>query len=101
MDVEARENSRPPRVTDGAISDAELTALAIAADPDAPVGPDAIPFALCLAQSAGLLPQWYMPPPATRSGGKWRTPVVLAIVVALLLIEALGLCSTYGQVVVG
>jgi|SRR5271157_3615982 len=83
------------------LTDAELTALALAADPDEPLGADAVPLALYMAQSAGLLPQWYMPPAAARFSNKWLTPVVLAIVLALLVIEAWGLCSTYGQVVVG
>jgi hypothetical protein len=33
------------------------------------------------------------------SGSRWRTPIIVAIVVAFLMIEAWGLCSTYGQVV--
>jgi ABC-type maltose transport system permease subunit len=32
-----------------------------------------------------------------RSGPRWRRPVVLAIIAAFLLIEALGLCNTFGQ----
>jgi hypothetical protein len=37
-----------------------------------------------------------MPPAMARSGPRWRVPVVMAIVGAFLLIEALGLCNTYG-----
>jgi hypothetical protein len=29
-------------------------------------------------------------------GGRWRTPVVITVISAFLLIEALGLCNTYG-----
>jgi hypothetical protein len=42
-----------------------------------------------------------MPPVRARRGRRGRTAVVLAIVVAFLVIEAVGLCSTYGQLVVG
>jgi hypothetical protein len=40
-----------------------------------------------------------MPPAMASTGHRWRTPVILAIVLAFLMIEAWGLCSTYGQVV--
>jgi hypothetical protein len=78
-------------------TDEELTALALAADLSAPLPDDAIPLGMHLALFAGALPQWYMPPAMPRSGQRWRLPVVLAIVSAFLLIEALGLCNTYGQ----
>jgi hypothetical protein len=83
---------------EGGLTDAELTSLAMAADPDAPLSDDAIPLSLHLAQFAGAaLPQWYMAPAASRSGQRWRTPVVVTIIAAFLLIEALGLCNTFGQ----
>jgi hypothetical protein len=79
------------------LSEVELTALALAADPDAPLGDDAVPLSLHLAQFAGAaLPQWYMPPAMARGGSKWRVPVIGTIVAAFVLIEALGLCNTYG-----
>ena len=79
------------------LSETELTALALAADPDAPLSDDAVPLSLHLAQFAGAaLPQWYMPPAMARSGSKWRVPVIGTIVGAFVLIEALGLCNTYG-----
>jgi hypothetical protein len=80
------------------LTDAELTSLALAADPDAPLDADAVPFHIHLAQFAGAaLPQWYMAPATAHSGRRWRTPVVLTIVAAFLLIEGLGLCNTFGQ----
>ena len=80
------------------LTDAELTALALAADPDAPISADAVPFTLHMAQFAGAaLPGWYMAPAVARGGRRWRLPVVLAIVSAFVLIEALGLCNTFGQ----
>jgi hypothetical protein len=85
-----------------ALSDEELAALALAADPDTPVGDDAV----CLWELTGsgaddLLPEWYMPSPATglpRLRG-WRRWVILLIIASFLAIEAYGLCSTYGRVV--
>jgi hypothetical protein len=40
-----------------------------------------------------------MPTPMARSGSRWRVPVVVAIVAAFVIIEAFGLCSTFGQLV--
>jgi len=80
-------------------SDDELTELALAADPEAPIGEDAVPLAVYLDQAPGLLPSWYMPTPMVRRGKTWRLPVVLVIVAAFVIIEAFGLCSTFGQLV--
>ena len=77
------------------VTDEELTELALAADLNAPIPADAVPIHVHLAQFAAPLPLWYMPPVA-RSGGRWKTPIVLAVVGAFLLIDALGLCNTYG-----
>lgn len=81
------------------ISEAELAELALAADPDAPLDDDAVPLAVYLDQAPGLLPSWYMPSPMIRRGKGWRVPVVLVIVAAFVIIEAFGLCSTFGQLV--
>jgi hypothetical protein len=80
-------------------TEAELTELALAADPDAPMGDDAVPLAVYLNEAPGLLPSWYMPSPMVRHGTRWRVPVVLVIVAAFVIIEAFGLCSTFGQLV--
>jgi hypothetical protein len=92
-------DSQPlPNPLDLPLTDAELTALALAADPDAAPDKDAVPLHIHLAQFAGAaLPQWYMAPATASSGRRWRTPVVLTIVAAFLLIEGLGLCNTFGQ----
>jgi hypothetical protein len=79
-----------------AISDEELTELALAADPDEPLPEDAVPIGVHLAQFAAPLPAWYMPPVVRMGGRRWRAPVVLAVVAAFLLIDAMGLCNTYG-----
>jgi len=89
-----------PITTDGeglALSDEELTALALAAETDAPLDIDAVPLDVYLANTVGPLPDWYMAPVMARHSGRRRKAVILAIVGAFLLIEAFGLCSTYGQ----
>src|SRR6266576_1400101 len=81
------------------VSDEELTELALAADPDSPVGDDATSFFDVAGPGAGgLLPEWYMPGgagPGRVTG--WRRSVALVIVAAFLLITAYGLCNTYGD----
>jgi hypothetical protein len=77
-------------------TDEELTELALAADPDAPLPRDAVPISVHLSQFAAPLPLWYMPP-VVRSGGRsWKKPVVLAVISAFVLIDAFGLCNTFG-----
>lgn len=86
----------------GALTDEELTELALAADPDAGVADGAVPLSEFLGAGAGsaLLPDWYMPAPA--GAGRllqgWRRRVVLLIVASFVLLNAYGLCSTYGYV---
>lgn len=90
------------RTAEVALTDDELTALALAADPDAPVDDAAPSFwqLTGLADRAGPLPEWYMPSPLLGRPplrGWWRW-VALVIVVAFVAINAYGLCSTYGPV---
>lgn len=80
-------------------SDEELTALALAADPDAPLDAGAIPLDSSSASSLGLLPSWYMPAIALGAAHRYWKIVVVVLVATLLAIEAAGLCSTYGQLV--
>jgi hypothetical protein len=87
------------------LTDAELTELALAADPNAGVDADAVPLATFLADGSGggeelLLPDWYMPAPMAsgRLLQGWRRRVVLLIVASFVLLNAYGLCSTYGFV---
>jgi hypothetical protein len=89
------------------LTDDELTALALAGDPDAPIPDDAVNL-WELERSGedadgaeGLLPDWYMPAPmagARRLRG-WRRRVAILVIVTFLLIDMYGLCSTYGSVV--
>lgn len=81
----------------GTLTDEELTALAMATDPDAILDdPSAEPVSWSVLQLPTGLPGWYMPPVMARGGSHWRLPVVLAVVGAFVLIDALGLCNTYG-----
>jgi hypothetical protein len=84
---------------DEQVSDEELTRLALAADPDPELGPDAVPFTPYGNLPPASLPLWYMPPVTARAAGGWRVPIVASVVLALLLINALGLCITYGALV--
>jgi hypothetical protein len=81
---------------DPGITDRELTELALAADPEEPLPEDAVPIGRYLSQIPTPLPLWYMPPVVRSGGRRWRTPVVLAVVSAFVLIDAMGLCNTYG-----
>jgi hypothetical protein len=83
--------------TEIAISDEELTALALAADPDVDLGDDAVPFGAVGGDFPELLPDWYMPSPSTYHRNRRNSAAVLLIVGSLLLINALGLCITYGR----
>lgn len=81
-----------------AISDAELTMIALAADPNPVIADDAVPFGGGRAVSADLLPEWYMPAPQRSAADRSpaRVFTVSLIVAALLLLNGAGLCVTYG-----
>lgn len=80
------------------VSDAELDAIAMAASPTDPFADGAVPFGQDVAYGADLLPEWYMPVPQMSAAN--RTPrrvfTVGMIIVALLLLNGVGLCVTYG-----
>jgi hypothetical protein len=80
-------------------TDEELTALALAADPDAPLDITAIPLTDSASSGLGLLPSWYMPAIALGRAQRYWKIVVVVLVATLIGIEAAGLCSTYGQLV--
>jgi hypothetical protein len=89
---------------DEALADAELTRLALAADSEAELGDDAV----CLWDIADgatteLLPHWYMPSAAATSRllHGWSRAVVLSVIATIVLINAFGLCVTYGWVTLG
>ncbi len=88
---------------DPVFTDEELSELALAADADSGVADDAVPLSEFLGAGGAtgeLLPDWYMPAPA--GAGRllqgWRRRVVLLIVASFVLLNAYGLCSTYGYV---
>lgn len=83
------------------ISDDELTALALAADPEARVEPGAVSIWALADDEPALLPAWYMPRPMRRSSSRRQRIVIGVVVAAFLLINAAGLCSTYGSVGLG
>ena len=87
---------------DEAVSDVELSALALSADPDTVVADDARSLWDLFGQDPGLLPDWYMPTVASggRSHPRWRRRVAFVIICAFLAVDAYGLCSTYGYLVV-
>jgi hypothetical protein len=76
----------------------ELDALALAADPTAPIPDDAVPYDRVIGSGPSLLPDWYMGRATAVHASRWRRPVILGIIAAFLLIDAAGLCSTYGFV---
>ena len=82
---------------DQPISDEELAELALAAAPDPPLDPRAVPFSGGPSAGAdGLLPDWYMPTPQRLDRRPAVRVAVTAIVAALLLVNGAGLCVTYG-----
>jgi hypothetical protein len=94
-------------LTDEELTEEELTELALAADRDAALPDDA----RCLwdviegpgRDGVGLLPGWYMPAPVVGGSAhrrRWRRPVAILLVASFLLVDALGLCITYGQLVI-
>ena len=84
------------------ITDEELAGLALAADPEPPVPDDAVALWELVGGDEPLVSSWYMPAPAGRlrlTG--WHRNVVIFLVAVFVVIEAVGLCSAYGAVVIG
>ena len=78
------------------LTDAELTARALGAEPFTQLPDDETSVGGPLLIGGGALPLWYMPPVTRRAKSRWTTPVVVAVIAAFLLIDAMGLCNTYG-----
>ena len=92
---EDRAQGRP--TSDSLLTDEELAAMAMAADPDAGLAPDAVPWSPGQDDDGvTLLPSWYMPMPRTRARGSWPQAVAAVVVVGFLVIGSCGLCITSG-----
>ena len=74
----------------------ELIALALAADPAAPVDLDAEPYHFGFGFNRFALPQWYMPSPMASGRGRGTKVVIVSIATGMLVIAAFGLCITSG-----
>lgn len=88
----------PPPLSDEEL--AQVEALAMAADPDTAVDGNAVSlWDLPGWERPRLLPDWYMPAPMCGRSTSLRQRWVIGLIVAsFLLINAFGLCSTYGRV---
>ncbi|MGC1419966.1 MAG: hypothetical protein WA786_07600 [Acidimicrobiales bacterium] len=80
------------------ISDDELTALALAADPFATLDPDAVPWNGAANSYGSPLPEWYMPSAMAVRHGRATRVTIIVIIAGFLLIDAFGLCVTSGFV---
>jgi len=78
------------------IDDDELAAMALAADPEVELDADAVPFLPDPTDGDALLPAWYMPAPRSFRRTPGRTVAAVSFVVALVALNAAGLCVTYG-----
>ncbi|MGA2293709.1 MAG: hypothetical protein ABSG24_00645 [Acidimicrobiales bacterium] len=80
------------------ISDDELTALALAADPHATLDLDAVPWNGAANSYDSPLPEWYMPRAMAVRHGRATRVTIIVIIAGFLLIDAFGLCVTSGFV---
>jgi hypothetical protein len=78
------------------ITDDELTSLALAADPNAPIDLNAVPWKGGSGSHQSLLPDWYMPSPMAVRHGRATQFTIIFIIVGFLVIDAFGLCITSG-----
>jgi hypothetical protein len=86
------------------VDDDELTRQALAADPDAPIPADAVAWS-ARPEAAGAtgMSDWYMAPlgQGRSASPGWHRRVAIAVIAAIGLINAAGLCITYGPVTFG
>lgn len=79
-------------------TDDELAELALAADPGEHLSADATPLDGSVPVGDGPLPGWYMPAVTRVVSSPTRRFAAVAVVGSFLLINALGLCATYGVI---
>lgn len=77
------------------VTDEELTAEALAADPDCPVGADAVAFESGDGGGRSMLPEWYMPAPSPRRS-RGRVMVFSMLAASLVAGNVVGFCVTFG-----
>jgi hypothetical protein len=86
------------------VDDLELERQALAADPEAPIPDDAVPWS-ARPEAAGAtgMADWYMAPLGAGRAATpgWQRRVAIALIAAIGLINAAGLCITYGPVTFG
>lgn len=83
-------------VSSAPISDDELAALALAADPHVALDEHAVAWSGIGTDPPGLLPNWYMPVPSYQLRGRLSRAVVITLITGFLVIDAFGLCITSG-----
>jgi hypothetical protein len=77
------------------VTDEELTAEALAADPDCPLGEDAVAFESGDGGGLSMLPEWYMPAPSPRRS-RGRVIVFTVLAGSLVAGNVVGFCVTFG-----
>jgi len=87
-------------ITTPELTDEELIALALSADPHPIIDPRSTPWRPMADAVTGLLPDWYMPTPSGSHRGKGAKIAIGVIIVSFVVINALGLCVTYGLVTI-
>ena len=83
----------------GWIDDDELAAMALGADPNPVIDPDQPPWS-AVGHDVALLPGWYMAPLSGTRRGTAAKVTIGVIIASFVVINALGLCVTYGWVTV-
>jgi hypothetical protein len=96
VNVEYHSDSRLPADVVTPFSDDDLTALALAADPNVALDANAVAWSGIGTESPGLLPNWYMPVPSYQLRGRLSRAVVITLIAGFLVIDAFGLCITSG-----
>lgn len=81
---------------DDALSDEELTDLALSGEFNASCEPGATPWRGAWGSPPLLVPEWYMPRPTGRRRVRGTGLIVVLVIVGFLLVDALGLCLTSG-----
>lgn len=83
-------------------TDEELIEQALAADPDAPLPADAVAFGgdgTIGSFVGGSLPGWYMPAAVRTTRKPWHVALSVLTIAGFAVINAAGLCITYGHLV--